>query len=80
MEDTGTTVNTVEETLSTATTQSSTWAVLAKAGSQGLAAWIWVVIAVGMALGVVAAVLLLRRVARRSEVGPVEADERLGPS
>jgi len=55
-----TTVDTVDKTLSAATTQSSTWAVLARVSSHGLAAWIWIVIGLGAALMVAVAVFILR--------------------
>ena len=46
-----TTVNTTDKTLSTTTTHFSTWAILAKSPSEGIASWIWIVIGIGAALG-----------------------------
>jgi hypothetical protein len=46
-----TTVNLEEMTVSATTTHFSTWAILAKSPSEGLAAWIWIVIGIAAAAG-----------------------------
>ncbi|MCX5992121.1 MAG: fibronectin type III domain-containing protein [Chloroflexi bacterium] len=56
-----TTVNTSDKTLSATTNHFSTWAVLAKSPSEGLAAWIWIVIGIGAALGAGIVAYIVRR-------------------
>jgi len=56
-----TTINTTDKTLSATTTHFSTWAILAKSPSEGLAAWIWIVIGIVGAAGAGIVACFLRR-------------------
>ncbi|MCX5990815.1 MAG: hypothetical protein NTZ04_00535, partial [Chloroflexi bacterium] len=56
-----TTVNTTDKTLSATTNHFSTWAVLAKSPSEGLAGWIWIVIGIAGAAGAGIVAYFLRR-------------------
>ncbi len=56
-----TTINTTDKTLSATTTHFSTWAVLAKSPSEGLAAWVWIVIGIAAAAGAGIVAYFLRR-------------------
>ena len=56
-----TTVNTADKTLSATTTHFSTWAILAKSPSEGLASWIWIVIGIAAAAGVGIMACFVRR-------------------
>jgi len=56
-----TSVGTANMTLSASTTHLSTWAVLAKSPSEGLASWIWIVIGIAAAAGAGMVAYFVRR-------------------